>query len=108
LTDAAPVHFVRPSVDVLFTSVAAACGPHAVGVILTGTGVDGAAGLRAIKKSGGRTIVQDPKSAEYTGMPSAAYATGCADLTLDLTEIGPALAGLMPTVPSARIEPADG
>jgi two-component system chemotaxis response regulator CheB len=108
LTNAAPVHFVRPSVDVLFRSVAAACGSHAVGVILTGAGVDGAAGLRAIKNSGGRTIVQDPKSAEYTGMPTAACATGCADFTLALTEIGPALADLTPTTPAARVEPADG
>jgi two-component system, chemotaxis family, protein-glutamate methylesterase/glutaminase len=108
LTDAAPVHFVRPSVDVLFTSVAAACGSHAVGVILTGTGVDGAAGVRAIKKSGGRTIVQDPSSAEYTGMPSAAFATGCADLTLALADIGPALGALLTIPPNARMEPADG
>ena len=107
LTDAAPVHFVRPSVDVLFRSVAAACGPHAVGVIITGAGVDGAAGLRAIKQSGGRTIVQDPRSAEHTGMPSAACATGCADLTLALADIGPALASLL-TIPSTRMEPADG
>lgn len=94
LTDTAPVHFVRPSVDVLFESVAAACGPHAVGVILTGTGVDGAAGLRAIKRAGGRTIVQDPANAAHAGMPSAARATGCADVTLPLDAIGPALADL--------------
>jgi two-component system chemotaxis response regulator CheB len=108
LTHAAPVHFVRPSVDVLFTSVAAACGSHAVGVILTGSGVDGAAGLRAIKQSGGRTIVQDPRSAAHAGMPSAACATGCVDLTLDLSQIGPALARLMPAPPAAATEPADG
>jgi two-component system chemotaxis response regulator CheB len=108
LTDEAPVHFVRPSVDVLFTSVAAACGSHAVGVILTGAGVDGAAGLRAIKRSGGRTIVQDPTSAEYPGMPSAAFATGCVDFKLPLTNIGPALAGLVAIAPTAPTEPLDG
>jgi two-component system chemotaxis response regulator CheB len=108
LTDEAPVHFVRPSVDVLFTSVASACGSHAVGVILTGAGVDGAAGLRAIKSAGGRTIVQDPISAEYNGMPSAACATGCADLTLPLTKIGPTLAGLVSMPPAAATEPVDG
>jgi two-component system chemotaxis response regulator CheB len=108
LTNAAPEHFARPSVDVLFRSVAAACGAHAVGVILTGAGVDGAAGLRAIKNSGGRTIVQDPNSAEHRGMPAAAHATGCADLTLQLAEIGPALVALIATPPPAPAEPLDG
>ena len=100
LTDTPPVHFVRPSVDVLFASVAAACGPRAIGVILTGAGVDGAAGVRAIKSAGGRTIVQDPESAEHEGMPTAAAATGCVDLTLPLGKIGPALTRLVSaTVP---------
>jgi two-component system chemotaxis response regulator CheB len=96
LTDAAPVHFVRPSVDVLFASVAAACGPRAVGVVLTGTGVDGAAGVRAIKGHGGRTIAQDPVTAQHRGMPAAACATGCVDVTLPLGDIGAALADLTP------------
>jgi two-component system chemotaxis response regulator CheB len=97
LTQDAPVHFSRPSVDVLFTSVAAACGPRAIGVILTGAGMDGAAGVRAIKKCGGRTVVQDPRTAEYTGMPSAASATGCADFIVPLSEIGPVLARMLAT-----------
>ena len=105
LTDAAPVHFVRPSVDVLFESVAAACQARAVGVILSGSGSDGASGLRAIKRSGGRTIVQDPDSAEHRGMPSAARATGCADFTLALADIGPALAALV--FPVVAEEPLD-
>ena len=108
LTDRAPVHFSRPSVDVLFTSVAAACGSHAVGVILTGAGMDGAAGLRAIKRSGGRTIVQDPISAEHMGMPSAAHATGCADLTLALAEIGPALTAMVAGPRPTAAGPIDG
>jgi two-component system, chemotaxis family, protein-glutamate methylesterase/glutaminase len=108
LTDAAPVHFVRPSVDVLFSSVAAACGPRAVGVILTGAGKDGADGLRAIKRFGGRTIVQDPASAEHSGMPTAACATGCADLTLPLLQIGPALAGLVPVKGGFAADALDG
>ena len=108
LTDGPLVHFVRPSVDVLFESVAAACGPHAVGVVLTGTGVDGAAGMRAIKRAGGRTIVQDPRSAMHAGMPTAARATGCVDVTLPLNGIGPALAQLAPLPrpipPSGRVD----
>jgi two-component system chemotaxis response regulator CheB len=91
LSDAAPVHFSRPSIDVLFDSMATSCGDRAIGVVLTGSGRDGAEGLRAIKRLGGRTIVQDPAEAEHRGMPSAAYATGCADLSLPLREIGPAL-----------------
>jgi len=101
LTHDAPVHFVRPSVDVLFASVATACGPRAIGVILTGAGVDGAAGMRAIKRCGGRTVVQDPRTAEHSGMPTAASATGCADFTLPLSEIGPILARMIATTPAS-------
>jgi two-component system chemotaxis response regulator CheB len=109
LIDTPPVHFVRPSVDVLFGSVAAACGSRAVGVILSGSGVDGAAGLEAIKRAGGRTIVQEPASAEHSGMPSAACATGCADFALPLSMIGPTLAHLVPTPrPSVLEHRGDG
>jgi two-component system chemotaxis response regulator CheB len=106
LTEALPVHFARPSVDVLFNSVAVACGARAVGVILTGAGIDGASGLSAIKRAGGRTIVQDPSSADHAGMPSAALATGCADFTLPLASISAALAALVP--PTSSTEPTNG
>jgi two-component system chemotaxis response regulator CheB len=96
LSDTPPVHFCRPSVDVLFRSVARARGVRAVGVILTGAGVDGAAGLRAIKDAGGRTIVEDPLTAEHSGMPGAAHATGRADMTLPLAEIGAAINEFVP------------
>ena len=95
LSEAAPVHYSRPSVDVLFRSIAASCGAHGVGVILTGAGADGADGLCAIKRAGGRTIVQDPDTAEYAGMPSAARATGCADAALPLARIGAAVTALV-------------
>ncbi|HYE90999.1 MAG TPA: chemotaxis protein CheB [Terriglobales bacterium] len=95
LTDAPREHFSRPSVDVLFRSVAAACGARAVGVILTGVGGDGAAGLRAIRAGGGRTIVQDPADASHGGMPGAALATGCADQMLPVAEIGAAVVALV-------------
>jgi two-component system chemotaxis response regulator CheB len=94
LTGTTPEHHARPSVDVLFASVALACEKRAVGVILSGAGVDGARGIRAIKRAGGRIVVQDPGTAEYSGMPAAAAATGCADMTLPLMEIGPALVRL--------------
>jgi two-component system, chemotaxis family, protein-glutamate methylesterase/glutaminase len=95
LSDSALVHFSRPSVDSLFESVADAYGDRAVGIILSGTGVDGAAGVRAIKAHGGTTIAQDPATAAYDGMPEAARATGCVDLVLPLTGIGPAVAALV-------------
>ena len=95
LTDTKLVHFSRPSIDLLFESVADAYGDRAIGVILSGTGLDGATGVRAIKAKGGTTIIQDPASAAHPGMPQAARATGAVDLTLPLEEIGLALASLI-------------
>lgn len=91
LTTTELVHFVRPSVDLLFESVAAQHGKKAVGVILTGSGTDGATGIRAIKEKFGLTIVQDPNTAESKGMPDAAIATGLADMVLPLENIAYAL-----------------
>jgi two-component system chemotaxis response regulator CheB len=87
----APLHHVRPSVDALFESVALGWSRGAVGVILTGSGSDGASGLMAIKHQGGATIVQDPGEAEFSGMPRAAVATGFADMIVPLDAIGPAI-----------------
>ncbi len=95
LTDSKLVHFSRPSIDLLLESVAAAYGDRAIGVILSGSGVDGASGLRAIKEKGGTTIVQDPATAAHAGMPQAARATGCVDFTLLLDDIGPAIVSLV-------------
>ncbi len=88
------VHYTRPSIDLLLESVAGAYGPRAIGVILTGTGVDGATGIRAVKGTGGTTIVQDPSDAAHRGMPQAAYATGCVDFTVPLEKIAPMLVHL--------------
>jgi two-component system, chemotaxis family, protein-glutamate methylesterase/glutaminase len=85
------VHFTRPSVDLLFESVAGEYGPRSIGVVLTGTGVDGATGVRALKGVGGTTIAQDPSGAAHRGMPQAACATGCVDFVLPLSRIGAAL-----------------
>jgi two-component system chemotaxis response regulator CheB len=95
LTDTKQVHFSRPSIDLLFQSAADAYGDRAIAVILSGSGVDGADGIRAIKAKGGTTIVQDPATAAHAGMPQAARATNCVDFTLQLEEIGPALASLV-------------
>ena len=87
LTHTREVRFSRPSIDLLFQSVAAQCGHEAVGVILTGANADGAAGIKAIKLAGGITISQSPASAEYSMMPRAAIATGCVDQIIALNEI---------------------
>jgi two-component system chemotaxis response regulator CheB len=68
----APVSFARPSIDVLFESVADAYGPAAIGVMLTSSNHDGAQGLAAIHAAGGRVFVQDPKTAESPIGPNAA------------------------------------
>ena len=82
------VRFSRPSIDLLFESVAGTYGPHCIGVILSGSGKDGAAGIRTIKESEGTTIVQTPETAEFRPMPEAAIETGCVDFVLQLSEIG--------------------
>jgi two-component system chemotaxis response regulator CheB len=101
LTRTELVHFSRPSADLLFESVAASYRERAIGVILSGTGSDGAMGARAIKKMGGTLIVQEPETAEFSGMPAAARQTGLADFVLPLEEIAGALQTLLAERPAA-------
>jgi two-component system, chemotaxis family, protein-glutamate methylesterase/glutaminase len=82
-------NFCRPSVDVLFESVAEEFGLHAAFCLLTGMGRDGAAGLLAAKRSGAMTIAQDEASSVVFGMPGEAIKLGAADYVLPLSEIGP-------------------
>jgi len=89
------VHFLRPSADLLFESVAASYRERAIAVVLTGTGSDGAMGVQAIKKMGGTVIAQDEGSAEFFGMPSAAIHSGSVDFVLPLDEIPNALVTLV-------------
>ncbi|MEH1789822.1 MAG: chemotaxis protein CheB [Nostoc sp.] len=89
------VHFLRPSADLLFESVAAIYQDRAIAIVLTGTGSDGAMGVEAIKKMGGTVIVQDIKTAEFSGMPSAAIQTGNIDFILPLDEISSILVTLV-------------
>jgi two-component system chemotaxis response regulator CheB len=89
------VHFVRPSADLLFESVAASYKDHAIAVVLTGTGSDGAMGIQAIKKMRGTVIAQDERTSEFFGMPGAAIQSGNVDFVLPLDEIAPALVTLV-------------
>lgn len=74
LSIAAPVHYSRPAIDMLFETASRAYGAGVVGVILTGASRDGANGLAAIRAAGGRAIAQDPASADVSVMPAAAVA----------------------------------
>jgi len=76
-----------PSVDVLFESVAMECGSHAVGILLTGMGRDGAKGLLAMKEKGARTIGQDEKTSVVYGMPKVAYEMGAVERQASLDQI---------------------
>jgi two-component system chemotaxis response regulator CheB len=80
-----------PSVDRLFASAAAVLGPAVCGVVLTGMGQDGAAGVRAIKRAGGATIAESERTAVVYGMPGSAVATGAVDEVLDLAALAPRL-----------------
>jgi two-component system chemotaxis response regulator CheB len=95
LTRTELVHFVRPSADLLFESVAAAYRERAIAVVLSGTGTDGSMGVKAIKTTGGTVIVQDEATAEFVGMPAAAREAATADFILPLGDIAPALAKLV-------------
>jgi two-component system, chemotaxis family, protein-glutamate methylesterase/glutaminase len=95
LTSSELVHYSRPSVDLMLESVAAAYRDRSIGVILTGSGADGATGIRAIKEQRGTTLVQDPEEAAHRSMPAHALSTGCIDFRLPLEDIGPALVRLV-------------
>jgi two-component system, chemotaxis family, protein-glutamate methylesterase/glutaminase len=88
LSDGPPVNGHRPSVDVLFHSVAQEFGPTAVGVLMTGMGEDGAEGLGAIKASGGMTIAQSEDTCVVSGMPRAAILKGHANKVVPLDTMG--------------------
>jgi two-component system chemotaxis response regulator CheB len=91
LVESAPVNGHRPSVDVLFNSVAETYGRRAVGAILTGMGRDGAAGLLRMREAGAATIGQDEASCVVYGMPKAAFELGAVERQLSLSGIGTAI-----------------
>jgi two-component system, chemotaxis family, CheB/CheR fusion protein len=98
----------RAPVDRFLRTLAATHSGHAAAVILTGSGSDGALGIRAIKEKAGLTLVQDPEEAEYDGMPRSAVGTGLVDLVLPLAEIPAALLRFARTRPQLVVTPDDG
>jgi len=91
LWDGPPVSRHRPSVDVLFGAAAQACGPNAMGVILTGMGDDGAHGLLEMRRAGAYTVAQDEATSVVFGMPKEAIALGAVDDVLPLERIAAAI-----------------
>jgi two-component system, chemotaxis family, protein-glutamate methylesterase/glutaminase len=91
ITQTERIHFLRPSADLLFESIAATYQDRAIAVVLSGTGADGAIGVRAIHKMGGVVIVEDEETSEFFGMPSAAIQTGNVDCVLPLSQIADVL-----------------
>lgn len=85
------VHHVRPSADVLLLSLALNHSGPLTAVILSGTGIDGAAGAAAVRKAGGHVLAQDEATSEYFGMPGAAILAGGVDDVLPLDGIAPAV-----------------
>ena len=93
------VHHSRPSIDLLFESVAVNYGQRAIGVVLSGSGRDGAAGIQAIKAAGGTTMAEDPATSEFSSMPYAAIATGAVDIVLPIARLAKSLIKLCGSIP---------
>ncbi len=107
LIERAAAHTLNLPVDVLFRSMAEEYGPKAIGVVLSGTGSDGRAGLAAIKQAGGLVVVQEPTTARFDGMPLAAVSTGVVDAVVPAEEIGQELLRLTDTTPAPALVPPD-
>jgi two-component system, chemotaxis family, protein-glutamate methylesterase/glutaminase len=103
LMQSPPVHHCRPSVDVLFRSVAETGGKYVTAALLTGMGSDGAMGMAAIRKAGGRTIAEHEKTCVVYGMPRAAIELGVVDLVLPLPQIAGAIVDGVARKPLAAV-----
>jgi two-component system chemotaxis response regulator CheB len=89
LSDGAPRHSCRPSIDVLFESLAVACPSQVIACLLTGMGRDGATGMLALREAGSYTVAQDQATSVIFGMPREAVLLGAARVVLPLEDIGP-------------------
>ncbi len=98
-------HSCRPSVDVLFESLAREAGPQTIAYLLTGMGIDGAAGLLALRHAGALTLAQDERTSAVFGMPKAAIDRGAAMHVLALTDFAPTLVQLSSEPARARSRP---
>ncbi|HWG77530.1 MAG TPA: chemotaxis response regulator protein-glutamate methylesterase [Steroidobacteraceae bacterium] len=96
LRDEAPINRHRPSIDLLFTSMARELGEKGIGVILTGMGADGARGLQQMRANGAYTLAQDEASSVVWGMPGAAVALGAVDRVVPIEQIAAALLSTRP------------
>ena len=100
--DGPEVHHQRPSVEVLFHSVAKYAGANAVGAILTGMGADGAKGLLAMRQAGARTLAQDEKTCAVFGMPMEAIKCGGAEKIVPIQDVAASLMRLADEISVAR------
>lgn len=105
VTPPEPGQFHVPGIDATMVSVADTLGPEAIGVLLTGMGRDGAAGLLAMRDRGAFTLGQDEATSAVYGMPAAAAALDAVDRQLPIEQIGPALAALLSVAGSATASP---
>jgi two-component system, chemotaxis family, protein-glutamate methylesterase/glutaminase len=99
LSTEGPVRFARPSIDVLFSTLAEARGPRAIAVVLTGASDDGAEGAVHVKRQGGRVVVQEPSGAESAVMPRAALARINADAIVPLEAVAACITALVRAQP---------
>jgi hypothetical protein len=95
-------HFTRPAIDPLFRSAARSCGGRVIGVVLSGSGSDGAAGLAAVQHAGGLTVIEDPFDAAFPDMPNAGASIGKPDFIVRAAEIPSLLVDV-----SAEVVPAE-
>lgn len=103
LDDGPEVSGHRPSVDVMFGSLARACPTRCVAVIMTGMGRDGTAGMQILRRAGARTIAQDEATSMVYGMPKAAAATGCVERSVPLINIPSAAAAMFQSAAPAAM-----
>ncbi|HZP21849.1 MAG TPA: chemotaxis protein CheB [Terriglobales bacterium] len=110
LSDRQEPHLVNTTIDIFFRSLAADQGRNAIGVVLSGTAMDGTQGLAAIKGEGGITFAQDPRSAKHDGMPASAISAGYVDFVLPPEGIAQELEriGQHPYVKGTLLEPGAG
>ncbi|MBT7597073.1 MAG: response regulator, partial [Gemmatimonadetes bacterium] len=107
ITDDPPVNHCKPAVDYLFDSISTVYGARALGVIMTGMGADGAAGLVAMRRAGARVLAQDEATSMIYGMPGAAVRAGVVDCILPLDQLAPVITRLAMAVPDPEVSSAD-